>query len=92
MNRDSFAGWEAALGAIPDLGGAACRDQSELFDETTDPGMIAEAKLICTTQCGAYDRCASWAATLSDNDVAGVVAGRVRTWVGHPSLRKKRSA
>lgn len=62
----------------------------ELFDETTDPVAIDEAIRTCDA-CPALTRCAAWVATLPDSYVSGVVAGKVYTWVSHPSVRRKAS-
>jgi hypothetical protein len=80
----------ASLRGIPRLPGALCREQHQLFDLTAAGGRddeIAAARQLCE-RCPALDRCAAWADTLGDNDVNGVVAGRLFVWVSHPSLRR----
>jgi hypothetical protein len=78
----------AALAGLPALPGALCRDQSEVFDAVTDD-QLAQAARLCRT-CPALIPCSAWAETLGDNDVNGVVAGRVFQWAAHPSLRRAR--
>jgi hypothetical protein len=59
-----------------------------VFDAVTDD-QLAQAARMCRT-CPALIPCSAWAETLGDNDVNGVVAGRVFQWAAHPSLRRER--
>ncbi|WP_406813980.1 hypothetical protein [Mycobacterium sp. M23085] len=68
-----------ALGSIPELTGARCRGQSQVFDETDDPDLVEYAQSLCQT-CPALLACTSWLASLPPRKwPSGVVAGQVRT-------------
>jgi hypothetical protein len=86
--NDMLAGFFGALLGGEDLSEAACRGRWELFDNTDDPVVIAEAVETCQ-QCPVLERCRDWADGLPDSHVTGVVAGELRTWVSHPSARRR---
>lgn len=79
MSAAALAGILGAIGAGPDLAGARCIGQWELFDQTDDPGMTDRARSLCA-QCPVLARCRSWSATLSNRELSGTVAGTVRPW------------
>jgi hypothetical protein len=87
----SIAGLFAALAGIPHLPRAACRGQSELFDGRTEDD-VDDATTLCETACPELARCEAWAQSMPDNQLAGVVAGRMYDWVSHPSQRRKRAS
>jgi hypothetical protein len=78
----------SALGGAPNLRGAACRDQSQIFDVTDDPGLIESSKTICRTACPALTACRRWVDSLPAGSVNGVVAGELHTWTSRPSTRQ----
>ena len=65
----------------PDLEEGLCIGNWDLFDDVDLPD---EALALCR-QCRVLARCTDWAATLSDRQLSGVVAGVVRV---HPSNRR----
>jgi hypothetical protein len=81
MNR---AGLFDALGAVPRLPGAACREQHELFDllDLDDPDRAeieARALQICQTCCPALTACERWFDGLPARlQPTGVIGGQVR--------------
>jgi hypothetical protein len=60
-----------------------------LFDQTDDPGITDLAQSLCA-QCPVLARCRSWAATLDNRQLSGVVAGVVRPW--EPGSRRKEAS
>lgn len=82
----SWDGLADALNSAPDLHGAACAGQWDLFDppDTDTKEHPADtrrrheiAKVICNT-CSIYDDCFAWATTLLPGEVSGVLAGAAR--------------
>jgi hypothetical protein len=78
------------LAQSPPLPGALCRGRPELFDATDDDSR-AEAVTLCW-RCPELARCQAWVTGLPDSAVSGVVAGELREWVSHPSLRRQPAA
>ena len=86
--------WTALLGALasaPALPRAACRGRSQLFDGRSDDDIYAAIE-ICQTACPELARCEAWARSMPDNQLAGVVAGRMYDWAAHPSQRRRRAS
>jgi hypothetical protein len=81
---------ERVLAQSPPLPGALCRGRPELFDATDDDSR-AEAVTLCW-RCPELARCQAWVTGLPDSAVSGVVAGELREWVSHPSLRRQPAA
>jgi hypothetical protein len=69
------------LDSSPALPGSLCRGRSDVFDvfDAEDDEQLAQAVRICQ-RCPALDACQDWAATLPDNVVSGVIAGRLFIW------------
>ena len=83
----------AALGAIPALPGARCRNRSQLFDlrpddDPTRPDAEATALALCS-RCPSLDRCRHWFDSLPPKQrPLGVIAGQVNlpAPVGRPRM------
>jgi WhiB family transcriptional regulator, redox-sensing transcriptional regulator len=84
--------WENLLVAIlrgtPKLPNALCRNRPAEFDAADDE-QATEAAALCR-RCPDRQPCRVWADGLPDSAVSGVVAGELREWVSHPSLRRPR--
>jgi hypothetical protein len=77
------------LAGSPRLPDALCRNRSpEVFDGETEAD-VTEAIALCQ-RCPDRAPCARWAASLPDKAVSGVIAGELREWVSHESLRRPR--
>ncbi|WCS20123.1 WhiB family transcriptional regulator [Mycobacterium marinum] len=76
----------AVLAGVPKLPGALCTGHAELFDGDTDEAVRRAAQLC--HRCPARAPCSEWADTLPHNRAHGVLAGRYREWVSHPSQLK----
>jgi hypothetical protein len=61
----------------------------EVFD-ATDGNRRTEAIASCR-RCPKLARCQAWVASLRDSAVSGLVAGELRKWVSHPTLRRRRA-
>ncbi|MGO9385763.1 MAG: hypothetical protein ACLP4W_27730 [Mycobacterium sp.] len=82
----------SALRAAPNLEGALCAGQWDLFDQVSDPAAVEHAIGICH-QCPQLDRCRAWVDSLPPvKRPPGVTAGRLHDWVSHESLRRPRKA
>jgi Transcription factor WhiB len=78
-----------AIRSAPNLERGLCIGQWDLFDQTDDPGITDLAQSLCA-QCPVLARCRSWAATLDNRQLSGVVAGVVRPW--EPGSRRKEAS
>jgi hypothetical protein len=87
------APWIELLAAVlrdtPRLTGALCRERAELFD-AVDGSDAHRAAELCG-RCPAREPCTAWANTLAYNQAHGVLAGELREWVAHPSLRREKA-
>lgn len=83
----------ADVRAQPDLSTGLCVGDAESFtDAVEDPG-LADACVAACLRCPVYERCRSWATTLPDGAVHGVLAGEVRQWISPKErLRRARAA
>jgi hypothetical protein len=77
----------SSLAGTPAFPGARCRGKHHLFDPAgvDEPITVveqrhAQAAGLCLGGCPALDRCRSWAQTLTNHELSGVIAGEVRPW------------
>ena len=89
MNAAVLEGLFGALKGIPHLPGALCRGEAPLFDHADDPGTAEHCAQICR-RCPELVPCRSWAATLSNRQLSGVVGGVVREW--DPQSRRRKAS
>jgi hypothetical protein len=75
----------SAMTGIPHLPENACRQDPELWDDTTDPQPAVE---VCLYQCKAYDACREWAQAQAADTLVGIVAGEIYL---HPSDRPRKT-
>jgi hypothetical protein len=66
----------------PRLADALCREDPELWDDTTDPQPAIDG---CLYRCKAFGACFDWAHAQPAGRLVGIVAGEVYL---HPSDRK----
>jgi len=69
---------------LDDLADVLCRQDPEMWDDTTDPQPAVDG---CLYRCKAYNACRQWAQTQPADSLVGVIAGEVYV---HPSDRKPR--
>jgi hypothetical protein len=75
----SIASLFGAIGNAPNLSGAACVGESDLFDEVDDPSCVELACSICA-RCPAIRPCKEYSDSLPDNSLHGVIGGRLHVW------------
>jgi hypothetical protein len=85
------APWAAAIAAIvagtPRLPRALCQGEWDIFDGDTDETARQAAELC--QHCPELGPCREWSSRLAHNEANGILAGRHRIWVSHPSLARK---
>jgi WhiB family transcriptional regulator, redox-sensing transcriptional regulator len=74
---DVWSSLAGALTGVPELRGARCRGQWEVWDETDDPELIEFAKNQCLA-CPALAECKEWFVSLKPSKrPIGTVAGQL---------------
>ncbi len=74
---DTWSSLSGVLAGIPELHGARCRGQWEVWDETDDPELVEYAKSQCLA-CPVLAECRSWFESLRPSKrPIGTVAGQL---------------
>lgn len=74
---NTWSSLSGALAGIPELHGARCRGQWDLWDETDNPEIIEYTKRQCLS-CPALAECAEWFNSLKPSKrPIGTVAGKL---------------
>src|SRR5271165_187673 len=79
-HEENRSRYNCPLDTIPPISERGlCVGQWDLWDEDADPGVAEQAVSLCL-ECPVLGRCREWAATLTNRELSGVVAGIVRPW------------